>query len=118
MVEKRPDRGQPRITCLNRVLPGLLEIVQECEDIVAIEIGDRQFTRLSLRALGDEQDQHAQCVAIAGEGRMASIALLCHPLAKEGLQQRREGGMRAHTTPPPTNARSAAMPSRSAAAVT
>jgi hypothetical protein len=39
-------------------------------------------------------------------------------MAEEGFQQRRKGGARAHATSPSANARSAAMPSRSAVAVT
>jgi hypothetical protein len=48
---------------LDRVLPRLFKVVEECEDKIAIEIGDRQCARLPLRVLGGEQDRHAQCVA-------------------------------------------------------
>jgi hypothetical protein len=50
------------IACLYRVLPRLFKVVEECEDKVTIEIGNRQCARLPLRVLGGEQDQHAQCV--------------------------------------------------------
>ena len=118
MTEERPDGCQSHISSLYGVLPLRLEVVEEGEDKIAVEIGDRQCAGLALRVLGGEQDQQAQPVAIAGDGRLARIALLHHAMTEEGLQQRRKGGACGHATPPSANARSAAMPSRSAVPVT
>src|SRR5664279_2694647 len=115
---RAPVRPRKSISSLYGVLPLRLKVVEEGEDKIAVEIGDRQCTGLALRVLGGEQDQQAQPVAIAGDGRLARIALLHHTMTEEGLQQRRKGGARAHATPPSANARSAAMPSRSAVPVT
>ena len=63
-----------------------LKVIEEGEDKIPIEIGDRQCAGLALRAFSGEQDQQAQGVTIAGDGRAARIALLHHAMAEEGFQ--------------------------------
>src|SRR5674476_897859 len=118
MMEERPDRRQARITCLDRVLPLLLKLVQKRENEIAVQILGRQCARLAPGALGGEEDEHAQGVAVAGDRRGARVPLLGQPVAEERLQQRRERWMCAHETPPSAKARSAAIPNRSAVALT
>src|SRR3954454_16755328 len=57
MTEERPHGGQSHVPGLCGVLPLRLEVVEEGEDKIAVEIGDRQCTGLALRTLGGEQDQ-------------------------------------------------------------
>lgn len=68
MMEKRPNRRQTGVACLDRVLPLLLELVQKSEDEVPVEVFDGQRTWLTPGTLGSEKDQHTQGVAIAGDG--------------------------------------------------
>ena len=57
MMEERPDRRQARITCLDRVLPLLLKLVQKRENEIAVQILGRQCARLAPGALGGEEDE-------------------------------------------------------------
>ncbi|WP_225039942.1 hypothetical protein WGT02_39735 (plasmid) [Rhizobium sp. T1470] len=68
MVKKRPDRRQAGIASLDRILPLRLKFIEKSEDAVPIEIGNGQCAWLAFRPLCGEQDQQAQCVAVAGKG--------------------------------------------------
>jgi hypothetical protein len=68
MMEKGSDRRQARIACQDRVLPLLFKLVQKSKNKVSVEILDGQSTWLAPGALSGEEDQHAQGVAIAGNG--------------------------------------------------
>jgi hypothetical protein len=63
MTEERPDGCKSYVSGLCAVLPFRLEVVQEGEDKIAVEIGDRQRAGFALPTLGGEQDQQVQPVA-------------------------------------------------------
>lgn len=118
MLEEGPDRCQPRIARLGRVPSRRHQIVEKGENGIAVESIDGQGAWLTTGPAGRKQDQQAQCISIAGDRRWTRIALLGHPMAEEGLQQRWEGRTAAHDGSRRASARSAAMASRSAPAVT
>ena len=68
MMEKGSDRRQARVSRLNRVLALHFKLVQEGKNKVSIEIRDAQCRWLTPGSFRDEQDQHAQGVAVAHDG--------------------------------------------------
>src|SRR5271154_2280375 len=117
-MEKGSDRGQAGVACPDRVLPLRFKLIQKGEHKVSIEVLDRQCAWLTPRAPGGEENQQTQGVAVTADGRVACVPLSGQPVAEERLQKRRQRTRRAHEASPPVNARSAAVPSRSAVPVT
>lgn len=76
VMEEGPDRGKPGVARCDGVVPLLLELVEKGENEVPIEILKGQRRRLLPQTGRGKEDQHAQGVAIAGQGRGGGVTLL------------------------------------------
>ena len=105
-LQERAQRGQPQVAAANRVVPLVLQVIQERQDQLGLDVGESHGRRrLAQLAAGEVQEQH-QRVAVAGHRARADRALRDQILGEELLHQRGErrwlrcGGL-THGAPPP-----------------
>ena len=86
-LEERTQRCQPQIAAAHRVVPLLLQVVQERQDQIGFDVGQAQCRgRLAQTLLGEVQEQH-QGVAIGSDGAWAQGTLHDQIRGEELLDQ-------------------------------
>lgn len=96
------QRGETSVAAADAVMPVALQVLEEREEDWRVQLGQRQRREWLLGMILHVTQQQTKCVAIAGDGARAGVALCEQVLAEEVLEElgeRQRGRGRRHRAP-------------------